>query len=350
MKKGFSRFTFYLKQVSDLMEKARIEKDPAMWLFSNNARTPFFMLEALARMYAGIHNRKKFDKLRIRFKLIEDGFGKIDYFNSLTLAFESNKRINAECLNYVRRMMEESSARLNDLLLQDEWLSDKHVRIDKITKKLESAEWLKPGREVGEIAEFYEASIENINEFVSKTRYLFDNVEEDVHELRRRLRWLSIYPQSMQGVFQFDAASPTRPYLNKYLTKEITESPYNKLPPPGSNTSFVILNKNYFLALSWMIARLGELKDEGLLITGLAEAIKHNSGCIDKDAINEAYSMSGVKQKRLQQILDEAEVITKKFFREKNLRHLLIRTNKAKKKIIQAETAKMRKQKSVLKS
>lgn len=343
MKKGFTRFTYYLQQVRDLMEKARLEKDPAMWLFRNNARTPLFMLEALARMYAGIHNRKKFDRMRIRFKLIEDGFGQIDYFNSMAIAFESNKKINAECINYVKQKMEESSSRLNELLNKDGWLTDKHTRIGKITRKLETADWLKPGKEVGEIAEFYEASIENINEFVSKTRYLFDNVEEDVHELRRRLRWLSIYPQSMQGVFQFDAASPARPYLNKYLTKEIIESLFNKLPPPGSNTSFVILNKNYFLALSWMIAKLGELKDEGLLITGLAEAIKHNSGCSEKDAINEAYSMSGDKQKRLKEILDEAEALTKKFFREKNLRRLLIRTIKAKKKILKPKTSKLKK-------
>lgn len=335
MKKGFNRFNFYIQQIRDLMEKARAEKDPAMWLFQNNARTPFFMLEALSRIYGGIHNRKEFDKLRLRFKQIEDGLGQIDYFNSLYLAFQSDKKINPEYVDYMKQRMDESSSRLNELLIGEGWLTDKHVRIEKIITKLEDADWLKPTKEVDEMAEFYKASIDNINELISKTRYLFDNVEEDVHEIRRRLRWLSIYPQAMQGVFQYDAASHAPAYLNKYLTKEITDSPFNKLPPPGSNTSFVILNKYYFLALSWMIAKLGVLKDEGLLITGLAEAIRHNTGCSDKDAIRESCAMSGVKQSRIQEILDEAEAVTKKFIKEKNLKHLIVKTIKARKKILE---------------
>ena len=31
-----------------------------------------------------------------------------------------------------------------------------------------------------------------------KTKFHFSNVEVDVHELRRKLRWLSIYPQALR--------------------------------------------------------------------------------------------------------------------------------------------------------
>lgn len=334
MKQGLNRFTFYLRQINELMEKARNENDPAMWLFINNARTPFFMLEALARIYGGLHDRKQFDKLRRRFKLIEDELGKIDYFNSLTVALASDKKIPEACLDYLKRKTEESAAGLNNILIKDGWMTDKDRRIRKITRKLEKTVWLKPEKEVEKIAEFYKNEIRSITGFVSGSKYLFDNVEEDVHELRRRLRWLSIYPQSMQGVFQFDASSPAPPFIDKYMTPEITESPFNKLPPPGANTSFVILNKKYFFALSWIIARLGVLKDEGLLITGLAGAIKENARCTNGNAIKKAYAFSGEKQDRLQQILDEAESLTKVFFREKNLKRLLIRTEKAGKKIL----------------
>lgn len=334
MKNGLGRFTFYLDQVKDLMDKAKPEKDPAMWLFRNNARTPFFMLEALSRLYAGMHNRRKFDKLRKRFKVIEDGLGEIDYFNSLVTSFETDKKIPADCGGYAKKRLQESSARLNEILIKEGWLAEDNSRIKKITTRLENADWLKPDKEVDEIARFYKKAIGNINEFILDTKYLFDNVEEDVHELRRRIRWLSIYPQATGGVFQFDAISPAPNFHKKYLTKEITESPFNKLPKPGNNTSFVILNKKYFFALSWMIAKLGELKDEGLLITGLAEAIKYNTGCSEKDAINEAYSSMGIKQKRLKQILSEAELLSKMFIREKNLKYLVMRTNKGKKKIL----------------
>lgn len=51
MNKGLSRFAFYTQQIEVLLNKAREQRNPAMWLFDNNARTPFFMLEGLAKIY-----------------------------------------------------------------------------------------------------------------------------------------------------------------------------------------------------------------------------------------------------------------------------------------------------------
>jgi hypothetical protein len=72
MNNGLSRFTFYTEQIKVLLNKARVLKNPGMWLFKNNARTPFFMLEGLAKIYADMHNTKKSGKLKEHFKLIED--------------------------------------------------------------------------------------------------------------------------------------------------------------------------------------------------------------------------------------------------------------------------------------
>lgn len=334
MEQGIGRFTLYLTQVQDLMEKAHNEKDPAMWLFANNARIPFFMLEALSRLYAGLHNKKRFDKMRNRFKFVEDGLGQIDYYNALLSAFEKNKKVPRTCISYFKKKTREAAASLNEQLKNEEWILTDHSRIRKIKSKLESAGWLKPEEEIKEISGFYKDEIKEINDFVLETKYLFDNIEEDVHELRRKLRWLSIYPQAMNGVFQFDASSPAPAFLEKYTTPEITGSPFNKLPAPGSNTSFIILNKYYFYALSWMIAKLGELKDEGLLATGLAEAIKHTTESSDEIAIRKAYAITGRKLKKLEAILDEAELLTKTFIKEKNLKKLVMRTETAKKKIL----------------
>lgn len=323
MKKGPDRFIFYLNQIEDLMNKAATDPDPAMWLFRNNGRTPFFMLEALSRVYAGIHNQKKFEKLKTQFKLIEDGLGAIDYHNSLLLAFEADRNIPGDCSGYVRNNLEDATLGVNILLKEEGWVSGR--RIKKIMQKLEDADWMKPGEEVAAITVFYKMAIVKIIDFVKKTRYLFDNVEEDVHELRRRLRWLSIYPQAMHGLFKFDTSSAPSPGIEKYLTPEIIESPFNKLPEPLDDEPVILLDKNRFLALSWMIDRLGVMKDEGLLITGLTEAIKYNPGCGRNEAIARDYSRSGNKQKRMQQILDEAEEITKTFIKEKNLEHLIVK-------------------------
>ena len=64
MKNGLLRFDFYLNQLEALLVKSSKQKNPALWLYQNNARTPLFMLEGLAKLYSGIHNKKKFEKIK----------------------------------------------------------------------------------------------------------------------------------------------------------------------------------------------------------------------------------------------------------------------------------------------
>ena len=323
MKNGLYRFTYHLQQVEILLNKVKKQKKPALWLFNNNARTPFFMLEGLAKLYADLQNNKKFTKLKEHFKIIEDGLGQIDYYDFLVKAFATNKQVSMACKQYVKKQFVNKVHLLNEALTENEWLNTDNKRITKINKKLKDARWLKSKQEVDAIAAFYGESIYSINEFVTKTKYHFDNVEEDVHELRRKLRWLSIYPQALQGFIQYAKDKKTELHLKKYLTKQIVNSPYNKLPIAGENTIFLLLNKNYFLSLSWIIYTLGTLKDEGLLIEGLKEAIQQTTTCNDEEAFKTTYIILGKKQRKMKVILDEAEVITKTFFSEHNLEHLL---------------------------
>jgi hypothetical protein len=323
MKNGLKRFIFYTDQITILLKQARVESNPAMWLFTNNGRTPFFMLEGLAKIYASMHNAIRFGKIKAHFKLIEDSLGQIDYFNWLSVALKGNNQIPEEYKQYIEKQLVSKVTELNQMLIDKGWLTDDGRRIKKITKKLNEAGWLNPAEEVEAISSFYKTSIADITEFVAKTNYHFENVENDVHELRRRLRWLSIYPQALQGIIQYAADTRSAAQLKKYLTTEIVNSPYNRLPDPGYNTTVFLLHKNYFLALSWMIAQLGILKDEGLLLTGLIETIKQVTDCIEEEAPGKALTLLGGKQRKMQEILYDSEVITKMFFKENNLQHLI---------------------------
>ena len=71
MHKGLLRFEFFLNQLETIILKADKQKNPGLFLYKNNARTPLFMLEALSKMYAEIHNKKKFSKLKEHFKFQE---------------------------------------------------------------------------------------------------------------------------------------------------------------------------------------------------------------------------------------------------------------------------------------
>lgn len=326
MNNGMDRFSFYLEQIKVLLNEAEHQENPALFLFKNNARTIYFMLEGLAKIYAGIQNQKKFAKLKEHFKEVEDSLGQIDYYNWLLIAIQGNINIPIEYHQYIQNELDNSLVQLNLILRKKEWIHSSNKRISKIADKLKQINWLTPQAEVDAIIKFYKYSISEIELFVSKSNYHFINLEKEVHELRRKLRWLSIYPQAMQGIFQYSTETTETLQLKKYLTKEITTSVFNKLPLAGNNSDFVLLNKNYFYALSWIIAQLGNLKDEGLLLIGLAEAIKKCKGISKEEAFNEAFTLLGKNQHSLQNILDDADLIIKSYFEEKNLDHLL--TNK----------------------
>ncbi len=324
MKNGQARFDYFLNQVNELLAKAAKQKNPALWLYKNNARTPFFMLEGLAKMYIAIHNKKKFTKLKEQFKLVEDVLGAIDYYDAFSIEFSGNKKIPATVTAYLQAQTREKIQSLNELLKEKEWLGDDNKRIKKIQKKLSEADWLKPEDELKEMNEFYGQSIYEIVAFTEKENFHFENVEADVHELRRKLRWLSIYPQAVRGCIQLSQAKKAPKHLEKYLTEAIITSPFNKMPEAAGNEVFLLLDQNYFYALSWMIAELGKLKDDGLRIIALKEALQQTSSATDAEALKEAYKLTGPKQLKLEEILLKADAMAKTYFKEKNLEYLVV--------------------------
>jgi hypothetical protein len=324
MKNGIARFEFFIAQLQTLLTKAAKQKNPALWLYQNNARTPLFMLEGLAKMYSGLHNKKKFSKIKEHFKLLEDVLGAIDYYDAFAKSFAANKKIPVAIVNYLQAQTREKIQSLNEQLTEEGWLGADATRIKKIQKKLSEADWNKEEDEVNAINKFYGTAIYEIVEFISKDKLHFDNVEADVHELRRKLRWLSIYPQALQGCIQLSQSKTSPKHLTKYLTKAITNSPYNKMPDSGDCKYFLLLNQNYFYALSWIIAELGKLKDSGLGIIAIKEALQQTGKVTDADAYKKAYLLLGSKQPKLPQILRAAEGICKTYFGENNLEHLVI--------------------------
>ena len=330
MKNGSARFEFFLTQLQTLLTKAATQKNPALWLYQNNARTPLFMLEGLAKLYSGIHNKKKFAKIKEHFKFLEDTLGAIDYYDSFVKQFSNNKSIPTPIVNYLQAQSREKIQSLNELLTEKGWLGNDANRIKKIQKKLTNADWLKEDDEVKAINGFYGEAIYAIAAFTAKTKFHFDNVEADVHELRRKLRWLSIYPQALKGCVQLGKTKNTPKHLSKYCTKEIITSPFNKMPDSNNCNQFLLLNQNYFYSLSWIIAELGKLKDSGLGIIAIKEALQQTAAISDEAAYKKAYVLLGKKQIKLQQILDKAEAICKTYFTENNLEHLVMGTAAAK--------------------
>jgi hypothetical protein len=324
MKNGLARFNYFLNQLQELLVNSAKQKNPALWLYQNNARTPLFMLEGLAKLYRGIHNKKKFDKLKTHFKLLEDTLGQIDYYDSFAKEFITNKKIPSVITGYLQAQAREKIQSLNEILKEDDWLAEKNTRIEKTRKKLLKADWEDEKKDTKSIQKFYVTAINVILEFVNEKDFHFTDVENDVHELRRKLRWLSIYPQALRGCIQLSKSETAQPkYLNKYLTKEITSSAYNVMPDAAAQTSFLIFNQARFYALSWMIAELGKLKDNGLRVEVIKEAIMQTSKTTDTAALAKAYKLAGAGQITIEQVLTTANSMTKTYCKEQNLESLI---------------------------
>ncbi|MEO6254142.1 MAG: hypothetical protein ABIO79_12590 [Ferruginibacter sp.] len=330
MKNGIARFDYHLNKLQALLVSSSKQKNPALWLYQHDARTPLFMLEGLAKLYAGIHNEKKFKKLKEQFKLLEDAFGAIDYYDSFAKQFLGNKEIPAAITGYLQAQSREKIQSLNELLKEKGWLDEDNTRIKKTRKKLEEVEWLKEKDDIKGIHKFYITAINKILEFINEKGFHFSDLENEVHEFRRMIRWLSIYPQALRGCIQLSQSKKAAPkYLAKYLTEAIINSPYNVMPDAGDMEHFLLLDQNRYYALSWLIAELGHLKDAGLKTEVIKEAIIQTaplapgSKSKEKDALAQAYKLAGAGHITIQQVLSTAENLCKTFCKEKNLELLI---------------------------
>ncbi len=323
---GSGRFLYFLDKVETLFEAAAKQRNPADWLYRNNLRTPFFMLEGLAKLYAELHNTKRFTKLKERFKQVEDLLGAIDYYDAFIKMLDKSPKITPAVMRYLKAGRHSSIVALQEHLAAKQWPDIHNGRIAKIRRKLVDAEWQDSASEVEGIGQAYADAIEGIRTFTGDGGCTFDDVETGVHELRRKLRWLSIYPQALRGAIQLKATAkkPSKALL-KYQTTATLNSPFNTMPPAGDLQHILYLDRNGFLALSWVIAALGELKDSGLQVLMLTDALQHAEKLAPEAALKKAYTLLGRKQPRLEQLLQDAGSICQTFFKDGILTSLVVK-------------------------
>lgn len=317
------RFDIQIARIEAILSTAGKQGDAGLALYLNDLRTPLFMLEGLAKMYAAFHNKDDFGKIKEQAKQVEDALGVVDYYYTFKKEFAADSKINPSIKQFFEQKVNEKLVLLNTLLKEENWLNGK--RIDKIKQRVENAGWLSEKEEIDEMYKYYEEETDEINNFIKETGCNFDNVEEDVHELRRKLRWLSIYPQALQGAVRLIPGENETAAIKKYLTDEIVNSRFNQLVVSKNLTYHLQLNKNNFLALSWMIAELGKIKDDGLRITALTEAFEEPESINAKQAEDKVMELLGNNYPTEKYLLTKADDIVKTFFAENLLENLLKR-------------------------
>lgn len=320
--KDFNPFLFYSAQLQELLLKSSKQKNPALWLYKNNVRTILFMLEALTRLHDHAFDEKLFGKWNKRFKKLEDLFGEIDQYIVFENELKLNKKIAKEVVKYFTINTVNYLEKCNRRLLEKEWFNNKLHSFDY---KLSEFDVEYNQGYLDDLKYTMLDEIDAILQFAKKSNYQFTKIEEEVHELRRKLRWIGIYAQSLNGLVQLKKSTKKTKFKINYFTKEVLKSPYNVLPSRPKNTSIIEFDHDSFYALSWIIKELGTLKDQGLKIQKLSDALFISEDITQEQANEKAMKLLGFDLNTQENILKQSSEIVETFLaKDKILEKLII--------------------------
>ena len=319
---GKDRFIYFLAKAQTILKEASASENPARLIYEQDMRTALFMLEGLSRIYKKVYPHQKIKKINKKLKGLEDFLGEIDFYDDFHKQFAENKGIPPLITTYAGDEANEKFKEFNKYLKKEKWIGKQKSGLKKIYKKLDKVEWFDEKEDVAAVKIVYENEIKKVIEKYKNNKKEFTDIEEDVHELRRQLRWLSIYPQALRGLMQLTPNEEPPEFLTKYLTPGIINSPFNVMPDGSGLQNHILLNRNYFYALSWMIAELGKLKDSGLKIDLIEEGLeKVFKATAHTDQL--AYSFCDENQMTIPEILRKSQAIANTFFDENILENLI---------------------------
>ena len=321
MKYSKQLFTHYMSIWARLLQQAAGTTDPAAYLLSHDARTPLFYLEAMTRVLMHEHNPKKMRRLNEWFKKMEDALGLMDYYAGLINDFKGNRKIPQTIKQDLVEELKSATTNLNTLLIELGWLGEKADRVRKIHQYSQQMDWLGQKNLHAALKQRYQSDVHSITR---RMKQPFEEIERDVHELRRDVRWLSIYPQAFKGLINLRAIEPTPEALLKYASPEIVQSPYNQLPSVSNVNKVLYLNISAYYAMSWLIAQLGVLKDSGLRLLALAQRLQAHQKCSEAEALKNAQTILGTTQPSVDDLLNTARGLIVQMQNDKVLSQLLL--------------------------
>lgn len=279
--KAENKFIVHANALSELFAKGRYQKDKAVGLYKNNGRNIIFKLEALCRLYRGISNKKFFDKWYKEFKALEDTLGAMDHHDAMLTEFSGYKQLKKSSQQLLGKCFEEEAGFLNDVLKNNGWSSGEALA--EFVAGLGDIEWKAAEEDSIVYAGGIRKELKKLDKKYRSGEIDLKLLEEGLHEFRRRLRWVSIYASVSNGIIQLRHDGEIPENLKPYCTDEILKSPYNVLSKAAKGQHAVYISAPHFYAMSWLIQRLGDLKDIGL---------RH-------ETFIELCNMSGVKESEL---------------------------------------------------
>jgi hypothetical protein len=267
----------YCRQLTVMFQKAISHRDPALWLHKNDARSTLFTAESLARVLAGTLQDKKLEKACRLFKKLEDSLGQIDDYDQLAKKFLKHKSVNKKEVNYFIKKRNKALEKLHRRLIKKEFYQEKfHYVFKELAVNFNDAALaLKLGEHLRE-------EMDKCFRFYMLFENGFNDIEEQVHEIRRKLRWFSIYGRSFNGTIVLEKNKTTYSWEKKFILKKEQGSEFNKLPAHKNFKVHIVFDQKVFYALNHVVSVLGEIKDKGIDAKMLARSI-HKITNVPKD-------------------------------------------------------------------
>jgi hypothetical protein len=303
---GFNVYDTHVKQLQKLLAESRKQKDPAYWLYQNKARKPLFMLESICLLhYRATENEAAKSWLKF-FKKLEDVLGEVDYYDALVKLY-SAKKIRKELIDYYRAKLEKVLFKFNKKLVKREFYLPRLKEFTGASHPVFSKTLiLKLKQQIindsNAAAVFFKGYAKGFHDF-----------EEQVHELRRKVRWTSIYGESLGGIIILKDTSKAYPWEKEFITKEVRNSEFNNLPVKKGLPQYISYNRKAFYALSYVIGKLGEIKDKGLSIEALARSIEKTKTSKTEKPLEEASKMLGIRESE-DELLKQAHTLLTKYY------------------------------------
>lgn len=310
----FNPFRFYTRQLEVKLKKAGHSKDAAWYLYSNGARTQLFMLEALTKIYLKDTEDKAIARWFRRFKALEDSLGVIDFYDVFIQDFKKNKKISQAVIAWCEKKRDKEAERLNHVLKHKKWLDGKLSKFEFAQLDVEYDK-----THLDFLKMVMQKYTDHIRDFIKKTGCHFTELDAHVHELRRKLRWLSMYAMALNGLVQLKHPKKHYAWEKEYITKSVLANPYNKLVAAPKGITPIYYDASVFYAISKMITDIAFYKDQGLKLELLTRALRKTGGIDEADAHQQAMKLLGKSQLTVEQVLDQVSAMAKHFFIEKKV-------------------------------
>src|SRR5690242_19955602 len=162
MPEGLTRFQVQLAKIEHIIASLPANADRALSFYQSPARQWLFYLEALTHIYKKIHSKKRFERMRLAFKALEDQLGKVDYYDGFIKEFSVQEKFPVELLDWLQQHKANELLNLDEKLRSEGWLNQENGALNAITNELKAAKWLPESDDRKEIGEVFIAEIEQI--------------------------------------------------------------------------------------------------------------------------------------------------------------------------------------------